>query len=481
MGFLAGGPSKNVTRLTVEGAAITGQTIIPIPGGCTPGTTDVYIGGAILSQGDYDDSSGSQIVLTKQMAAGTQFRVVAYNATLNVSSLAIPASVLVTPALGATGIPISYTPGFVWLYRNGAKLPPSDFTAIDGANIMFVGFTGDGVTQYEVATWSSVTPANCLPANNPILTGPITFPDGSQLASSPIGRKNWLQNGAFSIWQRGTSFTNPSSTSTMYTADRWCAYRGSWAAGITVTKGTSGVANSHSCIMVARNSGDTSIMPLYLSTSFETADVLQMQGKQMTLSYDVFGSGNFVGLNFGMSVAWGTGTDGNIPIGFASQATLATKNTTLINGWQRASLTFTIPANATQLGIAGAVVPAGTAGASDWYVFTAAQLELGPVATPFELTNYADYLQRCQRFYSTFRMGVDIPSFAATSALGAMSNYPVTMRIAPTLSIISTVESVNFGSGVFDMTTNASTRYRGAAPAVGNCYTTIDVAAAAEL
>src|SRR5579864_9570621 len=117
MGFLAGGQkgqNQSVSRMTVEGAATSGQTIIGVPGGFTPGFTDVYVGGGCLNKGDYNDASGSQIVLAKGMATGTAFRVVAYNATtvINTGSLAIPASVLVTPALGATGIPISYTPGF---------------------------------------------------------------------------------------------------------------------------------------------------------------------------------------------------------------------------------------------------------------------------------------------------------------------------------------------------------------------------------
>jgi hypothetical protein len=403
MGFLAGGPqSANVSRLTVEGAATAGQTIIPIPGGCTPGMTDVYVGGAVLSQSDYDDSSGSQIVLTKQMALGTQFRVVAYNAvvTINIATPAAPISTLVTPVLGATGIAISYTPGFVLLYRNGSKLPPTDYTATDGKNIVFTGFTGDGVTQYEVQSWASIAPANCLSSSNPIITGPqLTFADGSQMASSPIGRKNWLQNGAFSIWQRATSFTNPTNTSNMYVADRWGCFRAGYATGMTIAKIAAGGARSNSAVQITRTPGDTNTQAMFISTSLETIDVLQLAGKQMTLSYDVYGSGGFVGANFGLTVASGTGTDGNMGQGFTGYSAIATKATTLINGWQRVSVTFTIPTGVTQFGISGGVTPSGTAGAADWFAFTAAQLELGSVATPFELTNYADYLQRCQRFY----------------------------------------------------------------------------------
>ncbi len=80
MGYLAGGPIQSVARVTVEAAASSQQVNIPVPGGFVPGMTDVYIGGACLSQGDYDDTDGMQIKLRNGMASGTQYRVVAFGA-----------------------------------------------------------------------------------------------------------------------------------------------------------------------------------------------------------------------------------------------------------------------------------------------------------------------------------------------------------------------------------------------------------------
>jgi len=78
MAYIAGNPLLSVARQLTEGAAQQGQNTIPIPGGMVPTMNDVFVGGACLSQGDYDDSDGAQIKLTKAMNAGTQFRVVSY-------------------------------------------------------------------------------------------------------------------------------------------------------------------------------------------------------------------------------------------------------------------------------------------------------------------------------------------------------------------------------------------------------------------
>ena len=84
---------------------------------------------------------------------------------------------------------------------------------------------------------------------------------------------------------------------------------------------------------------------------------------------------------------------------------------------------------------------------STWYTtnnsnfeLTGVQLELGPVATPFEIKTFADELRRCQRYCFTLGGDPDGNSPAAvytTLAFGIHANsttakthiiYPVTMR-----------------------------------------------------
>jgi hypothetical protein len=480
MGFLAGGPkaqNQSVSRMTVEGAATSGQTIIGVPGGFTPGFTDVYIGGAVLSQGDYNDSSGAQIVLNKQMAAGTQYRVVAYNATtvINTGSLAIPASILVTPALGATGIPISYTPGFVWLYRNGSKLPPSDFTAIDGANIAFVGFTGDGITQYEVATWSSVTPANCVPASGAIFTGPITFPDGSKQAQAAQGR-NRLDNGDARIAQRpGLSLATGAVG--YGAADRWKAGNG-LAAGTLYTSQTyltdqNGVQKT--CVfqrcdaIFTTPTGGNVLHGFY--QAIEGYNINDLIGKQVTVSF-IFKS-NVAGL-YPVALRDAGNTTCcvqtfNYPVANAAQYVALTfpaiPMSWVIPALSGVGLVLNIAAIA---GTSQYVAPStgswlsgyylGAAGCVNWggavnnqINATDIQLEEGIVATPFERLPYAIQFARCQRcFFTSYPSGSQIgatsmdynslavftgPTADANSYVGVIQCYPVTMRTYPSVTI----------------------------------------------
>jgi hypothetical protein len=78
MAYIAGNPLLSVSRQVWEGAALGGQNAITIPGGCVPNMSDVFVGGACLSKGDFDDTDGLQIKLTKPMQSGTQYRVVTY-------------------------------------------------------------------------------------------------------------------------------------------------------------------------------------------------------------------------------------------------------------------------------------------------------------------------------------------------------------------------------------------------------------------
>jgi hypothetical protein len=512
MGFLAGGPkaqNQSVSRMTVEGAATSGQTIIGVPGGFTPGFTDVYIGGAVISQGDYNDSSGAQIILNKQMAAGTQYRVVAYNATtvINTGSLAIPASVLVTPALGATGIPISYTPGFVWLYRNGAKLPPGDFTAIDGANIVFVGFTGDGVTQYEVSTWSSVTPANCVPASGAIFTGPITFPDGSKQGQAAQGR-NRLDNGDCRIIQRASGFSATTAAGLGYGAcDRW-KINNQLAAGTIYCSQTSfadlnGVPKTcvfQRCDVVATNptAGNYHSGIYQVTEGWNTYDLL---GKQVTLSF-LFRS-NVAG-TYNISIRDSTGSLSYVtsftypvinvpqyvvittpPIPMAAVIPFANTTGLVVNIGAIVGTSQYVASSANQW-VSGAYL--GVAGSMNWANATTnqigatdIQLEEGPVATPFERLPYQVQLARCQRCFNYW------PSILVGGAYSAASNsifstftFPVVMRVAPTV----TYNTINYLNGSGLATNTVSTGYLRssvAATAAGNCYSTSDATLSADL
>jgi len=76
----------------------------------------------------------------------------------------------------------SYTPGFVQVYRNGARLGNADFTATNGTTITLANAatSGDLVT-IEYYTLTSLT--NALPLTGGTVTGSTTFNTGVNLAT----------------------------------------------------------------------------------------------------------------------------------------------------------------------------------------------------------------------------------------------------------------------------------------------------------
>ena len=67
-----------------------------------------------------------------------------------------------------------------------------------------------------------------------------TVEQNSAGAAAPVvAGKNFLANGAQEIWQRGTTIA--ASSSAFYSADRWEAFRGSYASGMTTYRQSAGL------------------------------------------------------------------------------------------------------------------------------------------------------------------------------------------------------------------------------------------------
>ena len=73
---------------------------------------------------------------------------------------------------------------------------------------------------------------------------------------------------------------------------------------------------------------------------------------------------------------------------------------------------------------------------SNEFYLTGVQLEVGPVATPFEHRSVGEELQRCQRYYVHFGSGYNTGARGGSGGSLALYNYhlPVPLRAAPTFS-----------------------------------------------
>lgn len=128
----------------------------------------------------------------------------------------------------------------------------------------------------------------------------------------------------------------------------------------------------------------------------------------------------------------------------------------------------------------GATSVVGTNGAT--FYITGVQLEAGSVASPFERRDYGRELMMCQRYYQSLQS-----SFAAysTSGIGFGSNlgFPIQMRAAPTMALVSSVSAINFSAavGAFNHVTSLGVSYEKQATGTGGSRYVDTLSASAEL
>ena len=235
----------------------------------------------------------------------------------------------------------------------------------------------------------------------------VKIPDTVE-SSLKSGRKNLIINGGFDVWQRGTSFSPTGSR--MYTADRW-SFEG---ASLTISRSTD-VPSGHLFKYSARiqnTSGATSNNRSYI----EDLNTLLPNGIPWTLS------------------AWVKVTSGGINLDLGDTDVVS-------GGFSTSSVWTKISVSSSSRNTAGvnAFLDIFVDANTDAYI-TGIQLELGSVATDFEHRSYGEELALCQRYFwraksdnNDERLGTGGWG-TSTSGQIAVQN-PVTMRVAPTLSI----------------------------------------------
>jgi hypothetical protein len=245
------------------------------------------------------------------------------------------------------------------------------------------------------------------------------------------GFKNRIINGGMNFWQRGTSFTNVATINNFYTADRWGANRNGDASGLTVSQSTDVPAGFKYSAKFQREAGNAATNALAIFNSNESINTLDFAGQSVTLSFYAKVGANWSASNdISVSIRSGTGTDQRVYqfTGAVGQSSTVT----ITDSWARYSITKTVPANATEVGViitSGAY--SGTAGADDSLYITGVQLEKGSTATSFDYRPYGTELALCQRYYykSIF---APISGYSPTTSRGdGTVVFPVPMRDAP--------------------------------------------------
>lgn len=264
--------------------------------------------------------------------------------------------------------------------------------------------------------------------------------------------KNGIINGAFGVWQRGTSLAVTSSSSSFYGPDRWQVYRGATGSTVSrqVTGDTTNLPSIQYCARVQRDSGNTSTSAINFIQNFESSTSIPFAGKRTTLSFYARAGANYSATGNGLVAVLnsGTGTDQNLVSVYTGVSTVVSGTATLTTTWQRFTFTGTVSASATELAVQIQSNPTGTAGAADYFEVTGVQLEAGNVATPFTTATgtVQGELAACQRYCyivqgnSTNATTIGTGYWNGTTNVVGFLNPKTRMRATPTLTFSSVTD-----------------------------------------
>jgi hypothetical protein len=274
------------------------------------------------------------------------------------------------------------------------------------------GVTSAIQTQIDTKLASSTAATTYQAINANVSTTELGYLDGvtsaiqTQLNQKPeyVAGKNKIINGDFGIWQRGTSFTNPSAGS--YLADRFgCGFDGSGATRVfsqqTFTPGTAPVAGYEGQYYLRLNQTVAGTGGSYNLITQPIEDVRTFAGQTITISFWAKAAANYTFAQVDMYQYFGSGGSTAVTIaGTSSDANVTTS-------WKRFVYNVTVPSISAKTVGSGSYIqlrmwlPTNTTFTFDiWGV----QVETGSVATPFSLATgtIATELVACQRYYQIY-------------------------------------------------------------------------------
>jgi len=232
--------------------------------------------------------------------------------------------------------------------------------------------------------------------------------------TSKVSNKNYLINGGFMIWQRGTVFT-----SSGYTADRWFVPNNNTGANVSRVAGGLGTDYKSHAIEL----GGKSDVPDNINIQQRVEDIRALQGVKVTFSAKIWSAdaGKDIKVEFrqvdtdGYSVVWSSGL---LHLGTTNSLTQTMFITVDVPPWitpdPQGNAHFRV------------LIFYGTNMKDKSVTIGEAKLEVGDRATPFELPNFGEELMKCQRYYQIRSKGT----------INELDLSP-TMRTAPTKTDLS--------------------------------------------
>ncbi|NBR25894.1 MAG: hypothetical protein EBU08_19360 [Micrococcales bacterium] len=287
-----------------------------------------------------------------------------------------------------------------------------------------------------VGTANSVVSNLAVGNDGETLVADSSTSTGLRYQGSQAAGKNAIINGAFDIWQRGTSGTIAAGS--YVAADRWYTYRNT--TGSTFSRQSASLTGFQYSGRIARDSGNTATANIGCGQSIESINSIPFAGQTVVLSFWAKAGANFSATSSILRVRLlsSTITDQNIVLNGGT--TVIDQNVTLTTSWQRFSYTAAVGSTAVTLGNIFSYDPTGTAGAGDNFEVTGVQLELGSVATSFQRAGgtIQGELAACCYYYERLVSDATYTAFGAgfyTTGSRLFVNVPYQRkRVAPLLA-----------------------------------------------
>ena len=301
------------------------------------------------------------------------------------------------------------------------------------------------------------------------ITTPTTNSTG-EFVTSVTGFKNRIINGAMVIDQRNAGASGTGNDN--YTVDRWAyfgsqASKGTWqqnAGSVTPPTGFSNYCGFTSSSAYSVGATELFVIGQKIE-GFNTSDLNFGTANAQTITLSFWVRSSLTG-TFGGYVA-NSSQNRNYPFSYTilSANTWEQKTITIVGDttgtWIGATngigarVNFSLGIGSTNsttanawngttnaVGVTGATSVVGTNGAT--FYLTGVQLEKGSTATSFDYRPYGTELALCQRYYQLMDMGYVYAIAPSGNQITSNYTYPVAMRTASTVAIIT---NPAFGSG----------------------------------
>lgn len=249
--------------------------------------------------------------------------------------------------------------------------------------------------------------------------------------------KNYIINGNFDFWQRGTSFS--SAAGSPYTADRWWFHGASTNTTIAQVTTSLDLGMQYACSLKFTSASSSTH---YFPTPLDGNTVRALQGKTVTLSVRYKNILN-ASAPWAMAIQYST-TENQKDPGTA----LASVSLTNSASWTTAQVTFVVPSAALSLQIR-MQNESNTVNNAEIH-FGKVMLNEGSVAAPFQTAgaNIAAELDTCLRYYE--RIGDKAASSIQCFGYGGVS-VSVTLQVLfgakkrtiPTVTVVGTWSVIN--------------------------------------